>query len=100
VDVSLADGKIDGLAMRVNACALGQASAAILKANAAGADLATIGETRDAVERALKSGAPMPTFWPELSLLLPAKDYPSRYAAILLPYDAVLAATDQMKLAS
>jgi hypothetical protein len=33
-------------------------------------------------------------------LLSPAKDYASRHAAILLPYDAVLAAAEQMKLAS
>ncbi|MBL0924096.1 MAG: iron-sulfur cluster assembly scaffold protein [Sphingomonadaceae bacterium] len=100
VDVTLADGKIDGLAVRVNACALGQASAAILRENAIGIELTTIADMRDAIKRALKEGEPMPTLWPELALLLPAKDYPSRHAAILLPYDAVLTATAQMKLAS
>lgn len=95
-----ADGRISALALRANACALGQASAAILRANATGADLATIGDVRAGVEHALKGNAAMPTVWPDLALLAPAKDYPSRHAAILLPYDAVLAAAAQMKLAS
>jgi NifU-like protein involved in Fe-S cluster formation len=48
----------------------------------------------------LKQSAEMPAKWPELALLAPARDYPSRHAAILLPYDALLAAAAQMKLAS
>lgn len=100
-DVCLdADGRISALALRANACALGQASAAILRANATGADLATIGDVRAGLEQALKGNAAIPTLWPDLALLAPAKDYPSRHAAILLPYDAVLAAAAQMKLAS
>lgn len=95
-----ANGRISALALRASACALGQASAAILRANATGADLATIGDVRAGVEQALKGNAVMPTLWPDLALLAPAKDYPSRHAAILLPYDAVLAAAAQMKLAS
>jgi len=34
----------------------------------------------------------MPTRWLDLALLAAACDYPSRHAAILLPYDAILAA--------
>jgi NifU-like protein involved in Fe-S cluster formation len=94
------DGTLIALALRANACALGQASAAILRANAIGADLADIGELRDGIKAGLSGTADMPARWPELALLAPAKDYPSRHAAILLPYDAVLAAAKQMKLAS
>jgi NifU-like protein involved in Fe-S cluster formation len=39
----------------------------------------------------------MPGCWPELALLAAACDYPSRHAAILLPYDAILAAAAQAK---
>ena len=94
------DGTIAAVALRANACALGQASAAIVRAHAAGLDLQSIAEIRDAVEQALKQSAEMPTKWPELALLARARDYPSRHAAILLPYDALLAAAAQMKLAS
>jgi len=100
-DVEFAeDGKVEALALRANACALGQASAAIVRANAIGLEMDTIGEIRAGVEQALKGMAQMPPTWPELELFDPAKDYPSRHAAILLPFDAVLAAADQMKLAS
>jgi NifU-like protein involved in Fe-S cluster formation len=93
------DGVIGGLALRANACALGQASAAIVRANAVGSDMSTLADIRNGVADALSGKSDMPACWPDLALLAPAKDYPSRHAAILLPYDALLAAADQMKLA-
>ena len=100
-DVAIApDGTIAAIALRANACALGQASAAILRANAVGVDLATISELRSAIAEGLSGKADMPSLWPELALLAPAKDYPSRHAAILLPYDALLATAQNLKLAS
>lgn len=95
-----ADGKVASLALRANACALGQASAAILRANAVGVDIDTISTLRAGIADGLNDMAPMPDRWPELALLAPAKDYPSRHAAILLPYDALLAAAASLKLAS
>ena len=94
------DGLIEEIALRANACALGQASAAILRSNAIGAHVNVIAEIRDRVESALKADGEMPENWPELLMLAPARDYPSRHAAILLPYDALLAAAEQMRLAS
>ncbi len=100
-DIKFADdGSIAAVALRANACALGQASAAILHANVVGEDASSISRTRNEIEQALKGDAEMPSHWPELVLLMPAKDYPSRHAAILLPYDALLAAADRMKIAS
>lgn len=100
-DVAFApDGTIAAIALRANACALGQASAAILRANAAGADVNAIANLRAGIAEGLSGKAEMPTHWPELALLTPAKDYPSRHAVILLPYDALLAAADSLKLAS
>lgn len=94
------DGSIAAVALRANACALGQASAAILRTNVVGENVNSISQTRNELEQALKGGAAMPSHWPELALLMPAKDYPSRHAAILLPYDALLAATERMKIAN
>jgi NifU-like protein involved in Fe-S cluster formation len=87
-----AAGCISQLALRANACALGQASAAILQDNAIGLDIAEIADLRDGIASALKRVGEMPTRWPDLALLAAACDYPSRHAAILLPYDAILAA--------
>lgn len=94
------DGTIKALALRANACALGQASAAILRTNAVGENLESIAHIREGIADALSGKSDMPVHWNELKLLAPAKDYPSRHAAILLPYDALLAAAAKMKLAS
>lgn len=98
-DVVLApDGKVDALALRANACALGQASAGILRTHALGADPALLAELRAAIAAGLDGKADMPGGWPELALLAPARDYPSRHAAILLPYDALLAAVEHARV--
>ena len=95
--VTDADGTLRGLALRANACALGQASAAILMHNAVGTAITEVAKLRDGVAQALKREGDMPSCWPELALLAAATDYPSRHAAILLPYDAILAAAAQAK---
>ena len=92
-----AEGKLRDLALRANACALGQASTAILAQNAVGTALTEIAKLRDGVAQALQRAGDMPSCWPELALLAAACDYPSRHAAILLPYDAILAAATQAK---
>lgn len=86
------DGRLRNLALRANSCALGQASAAILLENAIGVSLSGISDLRNEVALALKREVDMPTVWPQLALFSAACDYPSRHAAILLPYDAILAA--------
>ena len=95
--VTDAEGILQGLALRANACALGQASAAILTNNAVGISITEVVKLRDSVAQALKREGDMPSCWPELGLLAAACDYPSRHAAILLPYDAILAAAGQAK---
>jgi len=92
-----AEGKLRDLALRANACALGQASTAILAQNAVGTALTEIAKLRAGVAQALQRAGDMPSCWPELALLAAACDYPSRHAAILLPYDAILAAAAQAK---
>lgn len=92
-----AEGKLRDLALRANACALGQASTAILAQNAVGTALTEVAKLRDGVAQALQRTGDMPSCWPELALLAAACDYPSRHAAILLPYDAILAAATQAK---
>lgn len=85
-------GAINALAIRASACALGQASAAILRANGVGKTIAEIDEMRSGIASALAGEGDMPVIWPDLQLLALARDYKARHASILLPYDAVLAA--------
>ncbi len=77
------------LGLRVTACAVGQASAAIFARHCEGADAGTLADTLDALEGWLASKAPMPD-WPDMHLIAPARDYPGRHGAILLPWKAAL----------
>jgi NifU-like protein involved in Fe-S cluster formation len=86
------DGKIIALALRANACALGQASAAILRKNAAGNDAVFLRNIREAVAAYFNGTGELSNIWPQLAALKVAKDYPARHAAILLPFDALLEA--------
>jgi NifU-like protein involved in Fe-S cluster formation len=96
VDILLDEARaIAELAIRANACTLGQASAAILKANAKGQSDSAIMAIRSGLADGLQHGAAMPAIWPQLELFAVARDFPARHSAILLPYDAVLAAWEQ-----
>jgi NifU-like protein involved in Fe-S cluster formation len=86
------DGKIIALALRANACALGQASAAILRNNAAGNDGVFLHNIRESIADYLNGKGEISEIWPQLAALKVAKDYPARHAAILLPFDALLEA--------
>ena len=91
-DLALDDrGRIARLGMRVRACAVGQAAAAIFARRAPGRDLAGI---RDALARLtawLDDEGPAPD-WPDLALIAPARAYRARHGAMLLPWKAAAAA--------
>jgi NifU-like protein involved in Fe-S cluster formation len=93
VDVRLKDGRVSDFAQDVKACALGQASAAVLGAHIIGADVHEIEGARDALAAMLKAGGPPPVGrFSELSVLEPVKDYPARHASTLLAFEAALTA--------
>jgi NifU-like protein involved in Fe-S cluster formation len=93
VDVAVTDGRVSDFAQDVRACALGQASAAVLGANIIGADLNEIEVARDALYAMLKAAGPPPEGrFSELSVLEPVKDYPARHASTLLAFEAALEA--------
>lgn len=95
VDVRLADGLIADFAQEVRACALGQASAAVLGRAVIGRSPSEIAEARAALAAMLQAQGPVPHGdFAELETLLPARDFPNRHASILLAWDALLAAID------
>jgi NifU-like protein involved in Fe-S cluster formation len=96
VDLSLEEGRITAFGQDVKACALGQASAAILGQNVIGARREEIARARDALAAMLKAGGPAPEPpFDALEVLRPARDYRNRHASILLAWDATLAALDE-----
>ena len=84
-----ASGHVTDFAQDVRACALGQAAAAVLGAQAIGADLAEIVSARDALRAMLKADGPVPAGrFSDLAVLQPVKDYPARHASTLLAFEA------------
>ncbi|ATW04263.1 iron-sulfur cluster assembly scaffold protein [Sphingorhabdus sp. YGSMI21] len=92
-DVMLGDdGALQDIGLEISACALGQASAAILGAQAIGRTAADISAVRDNLAAFLEGSGTSPGEWPDMDKLAAARDHKGRHAAILLPYDAVIAA--------
>lgn len=89
VDVKVDGDRVADFAQDVKACALGQASAAVLGAHVIGASLSELETTRDAFRAMLKSGGPAPEGrFADLALLAPVKDYPARHTSTLLAFEA------------
>lgn len=87
------DGLIARVGVKAQACAVGQAAAAIFAAAAVGSGADRIAATIADVESWLAGGA-LPD-WPGMSAIAAARDYPARHAAMLLPWRAALAALER-----
>lgn len=93
VDLVVKDGVVADYAHDVKACALGQASAAIMGAHVAGRSRAEVERVRDELHAMLTAGGPVPTApFEDLEVLIPARDFKNRHASILLAYDATVEA--------
>lgn len=95
VDVNIKDGVVSEFAIRLQACALGQASAAILSENIIGASKVEIKAARDALLGMLKNkGVPTKGRFAKLSLLKDVANYPARHTSTLLAFDAAVEAAE------
>jgi NifU-like protein involved in Fe-S cluster formation len=89
------EGKVAALGQEVRACALGQASAALMGAHAIGRSATELAEARDALAAWLAGKRDEPGAWPGLAALAPARTYTARHAAILLAFEAAAEAAAQ-----
>lgn len=90
VEVRLdSSGRIAEIGQEVRACALGQASAALMGAHAPGRDAAELERARDELGAFLRGEREEPGDWPGIAVLAAARGYPARHASILLPFEAV-----------
>jgi NifU-like protein involved in Fe-S cluster formation len=96
VDLSLQDGRVAEFAQDVKACALGQASAAILGEVVLGRTPTELVAARDALSAMLKENGPIPPApFQGFEVLLPARDFKNRHASILLALEAACEAAQQ-----
>lgn len=98
VDLRMDGDVVTDFAHDVKACALGQASSAIMARHVLGATAAELRDLRDTVRRMLKeNGAPPEGRFEEVKYLEPVRSYKARHASTLLTFDAVVAAMDQIE---
>jgi NifU-like protein involved in Fe-S cluster formation len=101
VDVQLTDGRVSAFAQDVKACALGQASAAVLGGAVIGRTRTELAAARDALTSMLKGDGPVPAApFGDYEVLLPARDYKNRHASILLALEAAVEAVDSAERAA
>ena len=86
--VADAEGRVAELGQEVRACALGQASAALMGAHALGRTADELAAARDALAAYLAGTREDPGDWPGLAVFAAARPYRARHAAILLPFAA------------
>lgn len=97
VDVDIADDVVTDYAQNVKACALGQAAAAVVGASVVGQNRVSIQQGRDALYAMLTENGPIPPApWQDLEVLQPAADYKNRHASIMLAFDAILQAFEDI----
>ncbi len=97
VDLAMDGDRVADFAHEVRACALGQASAAVMAKHAVGSTAAELRQVREAMRRMLKEDGPPPDGrFAELAMLEPVRDYKARHASTMLTFDAVVAALDKI----
>lgn len=88
-DARMVEGRLAELGLDVKACALGQASAALMAAQAIGMTAQELEQARDRLTAYLAGDSDDLDFWPGLAILAPARGYPARHASIRLGFEAI-----------
>lgn len=98
VDLKLdAAGRVSDYAQQVEACALGQTSAAVVARHIRGSGEAELRGLRQTMFDMLKNDGPPPSGkWDELKYLEPVRDFSPRHASTMLVFEAVVDCLDQI----
>jgi NifU-like protein involved in Fe-S cluster formation len=88
-------GRIKRLRQAVEACAYGQATAALMGGHAMGRSAEEVDEALTELEAWLAGEGEVPAAWPGLDALAPALARTGRHGAILLPFRTLLAAIEE-----
>lgn len=100
VDIAMDGDVVTDFAHDVKACALGQASSAIMASHVVGSTAEELRALRDDVRRMLKENGPPPGGrWTDIAVLEPVRDFKARHASTLLTFDAVVEAIGKAEAA-
>jgi len=98
VELSMDGDTVSDFAQEVQACALGQASAAILSQTVVGARADEIFAARDGLRGLLKGqAAEFPDRFKDFAILASVKDFPARHASTLLALEATSEAISMLR---
>jgi NifU-like protein involved in Fe-S cluster formation len=98
IDLKMEGDVVIDFAHDVKACALGQASSAIMAEQVVGATSAELRAVREAMLKMLKeNGAPPQGRFADLKYLEPVRDYKARHTSTMLTFDAVVDAIGQIE---
>jgi len=97
LDLNLADGRVRDVGHKVRGCLLCQAAAAAIEARAPGETPATLrAVARDLGEGIARAPEAAGGQWPELDAFAPVHAHKSRHDCVLLPFEALIKALDQI----
>lgn len=96
-EVQIVDGTVVALSQSVQACAFGQAAAAILSADIESRDRDDVAAALAELTAWLAGERSDPGRWAGLEALAAARSRPARHGAILLPFRALLAAMEEAR---
>lgn len=98
VDLKMEKNVVIGFAQEVRACALGQASAAIMAQRIIGAEAEELKLLRKTMLAMLTENGPPPTGrFADFACLQPVKDYRARHASAMLVFEAVVDCIEQIE---
>ena len=98
VHLKLDGGVVTDFSHEVRACALGQASSAIMALHVVGATTDELRQARLDMQAMLKDGGEGPVGrFEDMRYLKPVKDYKARHASTMLTFDAVVDAIDPIE---
>tara|TARA_A100001391_G_scaffold12331_2_gene7250 strand:+ start:11200 stop:11628 length:429 start_codon:yes stop_codon:yes gene_type:complete len=96
VDLEFDEGRVAAYGATINACALGQTSAAIVAERIVGSTPAELRAVRDQMTAMLRADGPPPNGkWDDLKYLEPVRAFPARHASTLLVFEAVVEALER-----
>jgi NifU-like protein involved in Fe-S cluster formation len=87
-------GRVSRFRQAVEACAYGQATAALMGGHAMGRSSEEVGAALAELEAWLAGNGGLPNAWPGLDVLEPARSRKGRHGAILLPFRTLLASIE------
>jgi len=98
VDLKLRNGIIEGFGQKVRACTLGAAAAAMVGARVVGRPATELQALRETMHGMLKENGPPPHGdWQQLAILQAAQDLVSRHGSIMLVFDAIGEAIEEIQ---